>query len=168
MNRHRDRPHPTLAFGHITEDDHNDMAVLLSDPNVMRYYRAPKPGGRPWPGSPGIGTSTSRKGSVRAGHGQPARPGPVTTRASTPPSTNGWRLSFGQLAIECDCVLGSFDRGFGGRTAGIFGGQCLVELDERPHAPLIGGEGCEMFIPRPAEGVGQYVGAHEGQAGPLA
>ncbi|GAB2725701.1 GNAT family N-acetyltransferase [Kitasatospora kifunensis] len=44
MNRHRQPPSPTqrLAFRQMTEDDLDDMAALLGDPDVMRHYPRPK------------------------------------------------------------------------------------------------------------------------------
>ncbi|MEV6886203.1 GNAT family N-acetyltransferase [Streptomyces sp. NPDC051135] len=44
MNRHHHTPSPTarLAFRQMTEDDLDDMAALLGDPHVMRYYPSPK------------------------------------------------------------------------------------------------------------------------------
>ncbi|GAA3788574.1 GNAT family N-acetyltransferase [Streptomyces phyllanthi] len=43
MNRHHRPPSPTprLAFRQMTEDDLDDMAALLGDPNVMRHYPRP-------------------------------------------------------------------------------------------------------------------------------
>jgi RimJ/RimL family protein N-acetyltransferase len=35
-------PTPRLAFREMTHDDLDDMAVLLGDPEVMRYYPRPK------------------------------------------------------------------------------------------------------------------------------
>jgi RimJ/RimL family protein N-acetyltransferase len=35
-------PTPRLAFREITSDDLDDMAALLGDPQVMRYYPSPK------------------------------------------------------------------------------------------------------------------------------
>ena len=44
MSRHRRTPPPTprLNFREMTQDDLNDMAALLGDPNVMRHYPRPK------------------------------------------------------------------------------------------------------------------------------
>ena len=44
MNHHRTPPAPTqrLGFQEMTEDDLDDMAALLGDPNVMRHYPSPK------------------------------------------------------------------------------------------------------------------------------
>jgi len=35
-------PTPTLVFREMTPDDLDDMAALLGDPEVMRYYPRPK------------------------------------------------------------------------------------------------------------------------------
>jgi hypothetical protein len=35
-------PTPRLAFREMTPDDLDDMAALLGDPQVMRYYPHPK------------------------------------------------------------------------------------------------------------------------------
>jgi len=35
-------PTPQLAFREMTPDDLDDMAALLGDPEVMRYYPHPK------------------------------------------------------------------------------------------------------------------------------
>jgi RimJ/RimL family protein N-acetyltransferase len=44
VNRHHHTPSPTarLSFRQMTEDDLDDMAALLGDPHVMRYYPNPK------------------------------------------------------------------------------------------------------------------------------
>ncbi len=44
MNQQQFLPAPTprLAFCHMTTDDLDDMAALLGDPAVMRYYPRPK------------------------------------------------------------------------------------------------------------------------------
>jgi RimJ/RimL family protein N-acetyltransferase len=44
VKRHHSLPGPTqrLAFRQMTADDLNNMAALLGDPDVMRYYTGPK------------------------------------------------------------------------------------------------------------------------------
>lgn len=42
MNHRIPAPTQRLAFRHMTTDDLDDMAALLGDPDVMRYYPSPK------------------------------------------------------------------------------------------------------------------------------
>jgi Acetyltransferase (GNAT) domain len=56
-------PTPRVAFREMTSDDLDDMAALLGDPEVMRYYPDPKEAAtmrRPRsPGTSGCTTSTA-------------------------------------------------------------------------------------------------------------